>query len=258
MVALIKEIYNYHQMLNSLILTDLRTRYKGSVLGFLWTFINPLLMLLVYTVVFSTIMRINLPHYAMFMFVGLLPWIYFSTSIQNSAGVIIRQGSLVKKIYFPRLVLPLSTVGAALINYLLSLTIMIPALYLSDIPFTFSILYFPLILFVQTIITLGLSILVSSLNVFYRDLEHMLGILLMVLFYLTPVIYPENMIPEKYILGFELNPMKPIIEAYQSVFYYGNAPDLNSLMNVGIIGVGLFMLSVVVFQRQQKRFAEEI
>lgn len=254
----IKEIYQYRQMLKSLILTDLRTRYKGSFLGFLWTFINPLLMLLVYTIIFSTIMRINIPHYAMFMFVGLLPWIFFSSSIQNSAGIVIRQGGLVKKIYFPRLVLPLSTVGAALINYLLSLLIMIPALYITDMSLSWPALYFPLILLVQTILALGFSILVSSLNVFFRDLEHMLGILLMLMFYLTPVIYPVNMIPQEYRNWFELNPMKSITEAYQRIFYYGNSPDLVSLLNVAGIAVGVLMLSIVVFQQQQKRFAEEI
>ncbi|UOF91485.1 ABC transporter permease [Fodinisporobacter ferrooxydans] len=253
-----KEIYQYRQMLRSLILTDLRTRYKGSFLGFLWTFINPLLTLIVYTVIFSTIMRVNIAHYSMFMFVGLLPWIYFSTGLQNSAGSIIRQSNLVKKIYFPRIILPLATVGAALINYLLSLLIMIPALYTSGIFLKWIVIYFLLILLVETILTVSLSILISALNVYFRDLEHILGILLMVWFYFTPIIYVDKMIPEKYKMWFALNPLKPIIESYQNIFLYGVPPQLSSLTKIGLLSVIILIISILIFEKLQKWFAEEI
>ena len=254
----LKEIYQYRQMLRSLILTDLRTRYKGSFLGFLWTFVNPLLTLLVYTVIFSTIMRVNIPHYSMFMFVGLLPWIFFATSLQNSAGVVVRQAGLVKKIYFPRIVLPISTVGAALVNYLLSLAIMVPALYVSGLSLGGAVVYFAVVLLVQFLLTLGLSIFVSALNVFLRDVEHVLGILLMVWFYLTPIIYLPDMIPDQHRFWFDLNPMKPLIESYQKIFYYGTAPDLEALLRVGLVGVIVLTASAFLFDRLQRRFAEEI
>lgn len=258
MILKIKELFHYRQMLKSLVLTDLRTRYKGSFLGFLWTFVNPLLLLIVYTMVFSTVMRINIDNYAMFVFVGLLPWIFFSTSIQSSAGIVVRQSGLVKKIYFPRIILPLSSVGAALINYLLSLLIMIPALYFLNIPFSWNLLYFPMILLIQLVITTGLSIIVASLNVFFRDLEHILSALLMVWFYFTPILYLDTMIPKEYRMYFDMNPIKPIIDAYQKIFFYQKAPDFADLLQGGLVGLIILVIGVWLYEVQQRKFAEEL
>lgn len=253
-----KEVYQYRQMLKSLIMTDLRTRYKGSFLGFLWTFVNPLLSLAVYTVVFSTIMRIDLENYSIYLFVGILPWIYFSTSVQNGAGVVIRQNGLVKKVYFPRILLPLSTVGAALMNYLFSLLIMIPAVYYFGYDLQTSVAYFPLVLLIQTIFTLGLTIFVACLNVYFRDLEHIIGILMMAWFYFTPIVYPAKMVPEQYLNFFSLNPLMTIVESYQQIFYYRLAPDMNALTVVGALGLVILAISLIVYEKLQRGFAEEL
>lgn len=138
----IREVYFYREMLKNLVSKELRARYKGSVLGFLWTFFNPLLMLIVYSVVFSFIMRIETENYAMFLFVALLPWNFLSSSIMQGAASLVQNGSLIKKIYFPREILPLSIVIANLINYLLSLFILIPALIFFKIKITPAILSF--------------------------------------------------------------------------------------------------------------------
>jgi lipopolysaccharide transport system permease protein len=258
MVSKLNELLQYRQMLKSLVSSDLRTRYKGSVLGFLWTFINPLLLLLVYTVVFSTIMRINIDHYTVFLFIGLLPWIYFQTSVQNSSNVIVRNANLIKKIYFPREVLPISVVLGGLANYLFGLIILIPALYIAGLSLTWNVIYFPFILLIQTVLILSVALIVSSLTVYFRDLEHILSIIIMAWFYLTPVIYPTTFIPLDYQKYFHLNPLKPIIEAYQSIFYYQVPPDIKALMGIFIYSIVFLIFSAFIFEKLNKRFAEEV
>lgn len=258
MLAKLQEIYNYRSMLRSMVVSDLRTRYKGSFFGFLWTFINPLLTLIVYSLVFSIVMRVNIQHYSVFMFVGLLSWNLFSTSIQSSATIVVRQGSLVKKIYFPREILPISVVIGGLINYGLSLIVLVPFLLLNGFLPTWYWLYIPLIILVEVLFTLGLSLIVSSANVYMRDVEHILSIVLMLWFYLTPVVYSLSMIPLRYAQIFKLNPMTDIVLSIQSVLYYDEQPHWK--MFLYSVGAGILTLGIgfLVFSKLSRRFAEEV
>lgn len=258
MKNIIIELFNYKQMIKSLVLSDLRTRYKGSILGFLWTFLNPLLMLLVYTIVFSTIMRFDMENYIIYMFIGLLPWLNFSSSIQSSSSIVIRNSNLIKKIYFPHEVLPLSTVFGGIINYLFGLIIMFAAIFISGMTISVYVLYFPVILFLQFLLTYALTLLFSSLNVYFRDLEHILGVIVMAWFYFTPIIYPASMIPEQYQFIFDFNPMKPIIESLQDIFYYQRNPEFVSLLKSLVYNSILLLFSWIVFRKLSKRFAEEV
>jgi len=258
MIKQIKDIYQYREMLKNMVRKDLRTRYKGSVLGFLWTFVNPLLQLVVYTVIFSNIMRMNIDKFYMFLFVALLPWIFFSTSLQVSTTSIIANKELVKKIYFPRIILPLSVVSANLMNFIFAFAILIPALIISGIGISKAIVWLPLVLLVEFELALGFSVLFAGLNVYFRDLEHLLGIVLMAWFYFTPVVYPVEMIPENLAPVFKVNPMLHIISAYRDVLYHGKAPDLYALGIVFAAGFILLAISTVIFNRLQRNFAEEI
>lgn len=258
MIEDIKELYRYREMLKSLVRKDLRTRYKGSALGFLWTFVNPLLQLVVYTIVFSTVMRINIDKFYMFLFVGLIPWIFFANSLQVSAGAILSNKNLVKKIYFPREILPLSVVTSGLMNLLFSFIIVFVALIISKIGIAKAIVYLPIVIMVEYVFTLGLSFLVSALNVYFRDLEHILGILIMGWFYFTPLIFPVEMIPNEYLKYFFLNPMTPIIVSFKDILYYGKAPDLTMLGISLLMSLLLTIFSFNVFKVLQKNFAEEI
>lgn len=258
MLTIIKDIYQYREMLKSLVSKDLRTRYKGSILGFFWTFLNPLLMLTVYTVLFSTIMRMGINNYAMFLFVALLPWLFFANTLQGSTMIIIANAGLVKKIYFPVEVLPLSIVLGNLFNYLLSLLIMIPALYFFKIPLTWAVIYFPLILLIQLIFTLALTLLLSALNVYFRDIEHVISIFLMAWFYLTPVIYPVSLVPKNYLNLFYLNPLSSIILAYRDIFFYGKTPNLTKLGFVALFSALLLVGAIIIFNHIKRGFAEEI
>jgi ABC-2 type transport system permease protein len=254
----IKELYQYREMLKNLVRKDLRTRYKGSFLGFLWTFINPLLQLIVYSVVFSTIMRFNIEKYPMFLFVAIIPWIFFANSVQVSAGNIIANKELVKKIYFPREILPIAVVSAGLINLIYGLIIVFLSLVIFNIHLTTSILYLPLVILLEYIFTLSLSLLVSALNVYFRDIEHILSIIMMSWFYLTPIIFPVEMIPQEYQGYFLINPMTTIITAYRDILYYAKVPDFLLLSYFAGISVILLIISYKFFKVLQKKFAEEV
>lgn len=252
------EIFEYRSMLWGLILSELRTRYRGSVLGFLWTFINPLLTLVVYSLVFSFVMRIKLPHYSAFLFIGLLGWNLFSSAILSSTSVIVRQAPLVKKIYFPREILPLSVVGGAVMNYIFSLVILIPYLLISGYMPNIHWVYFPLILILEIILTSGFSLLFSALNVYMRDLEHVLGIFIMLWMYLTPVVYPLSMVPHAYAQAFKLNPVTDVIYSYQDIFYYDKPVHWKLFVYGYVISMVIFSIGWTVFRRLSRRFAEEV
>lgn len=253
----LKELYAYREMLRNLVARELQARYKGSVLGFLWTFANPLLMLIVYSLVFSFAMRVQIENYALFVFVALLPWNYLQSSVTMGVASLIRNAELVKKIYFPREVLPLSIVFANLINYLLSLVILILALLFFNIKFTAALWAFPLIVLVQTLLIIGLTLLACVANVYFRDLEHISAVLMTAWFFLTPVIYPESLIPSHLKFIFDLNPAAWLMKAYRDIFFYGRFPDWSRLA-VLTVGILMFLtLSMTIFYLK-RNVAEEI
>ena len=254
----IKEIYAYREMLRNLVAKELRARYKGSVLGFLWTFFNPLLMLVVYSIAFSFIMRVQVENYAMFLFVALLPWNYLANSVTQGATSLVQNSALMKKIYFPREVLPLSVVLSNLTNYLLSLFILFPALLIFKVKIALPVIAFPVVLLVETLLVAPLTFLVAVANVYFRDMEHIVGVLMTAWFFLSPVIYSSEHIPPDVRPIFDLNPAAPIIEAYRNIFFYGQWPEWGSL---GSLALGLaifFLISLAFFNYFQKAVAEEI
>jgi ABC-2 type transport system permease protein len=254
----IKEIYKYREMLKNLVKKDLRTRYKGSFLGFLWTFVNPLLMLGVYSILFKIIVRAQIENYAIFLFVALLPWIFTQTSIQISATTIITNSNLVKKVYFPREILPISVVLGALVNFLFSVAIILPVLFfLGKFP-GMKLMHFPLILLIQLIFNTGIALIVSSLNVYFRDLEHIVGILMMAWFYLTPVLYPIDIVPKSFIKIFKLNPMTPIVLAYRDILFFNQIPDYNLFRYIIIVSIFILISGMYIFMKLERSFAEDI
>jgi lipopolysaccharide transport system permease protein len=254
----LNELYCYREMLNNLVRKELRTRYKGSILGFLWTFLNPLLLLLVYTVVFSTIMRVNVENFAMYLFVALLPWIFFSTTVLSSTGSIIAGKELVKKVYFPRVVLPLAVVTAGAINMLFGFVILFPCLLIFGIPITPAVICLPLLVFLLYILTLGISLITAALNVYFRDLEHILGIAMTAWFFFTPIIYPVEMIPARFLTYFFINPVAPILLAYRDILFLGQFPNFAVLGLSFISSTLILILGYNIFMHLQKNFAEDL
>jgi len=255
----LKEIYAYRHMIFSLVKRDLRGRYKGSVLGFLWTFINPLLQLGVYTLVFSTIMRTGIDKFYLFLFVALVPWMFFSTCLSGGSSCILVQQDMVKKIYFPREVLPISYVISQFINMLLTFIIIFLVIILSGIGINAAaVLYLPVIMIVEFILTLGIAMLVSALTVYFRDLEYILGIISMAWMYLTPIIYPVDFVPEKILPIFNLNPMMPIIVAYRDILYYKQIPQMGTLLHAFLLGIIVLIIGCFAFSKLKRYFAEEL
>ena len=255
----LKEIYEYRLMVYSLVKRDLRGKYKGSVLGFMWTFVNPLLQLLVYNMVFSIIMRAGVEKFYLYLFVGLIPWLFFSAAITGGSTCIIAQKDLIKKIRFPREIIPISYVTSQFVNMLLSCIVVIIVSVVSGVKLTVGgILCLPVIMLVEYMMALGIALISSSLTVYFRDLEHILAIVAMAWLYATPICYPETMVPEKYLSLYRLNPVTPVVNAYRDVLYYGKTPDLTTLLLATGIGLITIILGVLIFGRLQRRFAEEL
>ena len=258
-MRLLKEIYDYRDMIISLVRRDLKGRYKGSVLGFLWTFIIPLLQLLVYTFVFSVVMRSGIKDYYLFLFVALVPWIFFGTCITGGATCIWAQQDMVKKIYFPREVLPISFVTSQFVNMLLSFIIIFVVLVVSGKGIDILLLpYLIPVMILEYMLALGVAFVFSSITVYLRDMEYILGILSMALQFLTPVMYSVEMVPERIRPIFNLNPMAPIINAYRDVLYYQKNPEMQTMFQGAVLSVILLMVGFLVFGRLKRRFAENL
>lgn len=257
-MTLLKELYNYRAMTESLVRRELRGRYKASFLGFLWTFINPLLQLMVYTLVFTTIFKTDIEKYYLHLFVALIPWLFFATCLQGGTTAVVSQKDLVVKIYFPRQVLPIAFAVSSFVNMLLCFIVIFAVLIFSGVGLSLNIVYLPAIMAIQFFLCLGICMLASALNVYFRDLEHILGIITMAWMYFSPIVYSINVIPANMMGVYMLNPMTPIIIAYRDVLYYGRAPELSTLAGALLSGMIVCVLGFAVFGKLQKGFAEEL
>jgi ABC-type polysaccharide/polyol phosphate export permease len=250
-------LVRYRGLIQTLVARDLKARYRGSVLGFFWSFFNPLLLLMVYTFVFSTVLPSthteDLQPYALFMFCGILPWTWFSSSILESSNVLISGGNLIKKVLFPAEVLPIVTVLANMAHFFLGLPILAVFLIYYRRPLDpVELLWFPVIVFVQLLVLLGLGLLVSALTV-------ILGNLLTLWFFATPIIYPMQQVPERYRWIINLNPMAHLAISYQEVlFYVGPHGHWRWLMALLVGSILTFFAGYFVFDRLRDSFAEEV
>ncbi len=258
MLEQVRGFFRYQEMLRNIVLRELRGRYRGSVLGFLWTFVNPLLMLVIYSLVFSFILKTQIEHYSMFIFVALLPWNFFVNSIMQGTASLVQNAGLIKKIYFPREIFPIAIVISNLTNYILSLFIMIPALLISGISIKLPVVAFPVVLLINVMFIISIVLFVSIVTVYFRDSEHLIGILLMALFYLTPVLFPLDLIPVHLQWLFELNPVAPLINSYRDIFFYGIWPEWGHLLTTGCASIILLIVGLRFFDHFQKDVAEHI
>ena len=255
----IKEIFDYRQMIFSLVKKDLRGRYKGSVLGFFWTFLNPLLQLVVYTLVFSIILDSTIEKFYLYLFVALVPWLFFSSSLTGGSSCIMANQDMVKKIYFPREVLPLSYVTGAFVNMLFCFIVIFGVIKFSGHGINIkAIAYLPIIMLVEYVLALGGAMLTSALTVFFRDLEYILGIITMAWMYMTPIMYGIEIVPQALQPVFKLNPMTPIVVAYRDILYWKRVPEIGTLLQGFVLGVLILVVGYILFGKLQKGFAEEM
>ena len=257
MIRNLRELWQYRALLWNLTQRELKARYRGSGLGFLWTFLNPLLLMAVYALVFGVIQKSNIPHYTYFVFVGLLPWIWFSTSVGSGASTISDRRDLLTKVRFPAQVLPKTVVATNLVNFLLSLPLMVVLGALFGVWPNVHALAFPLVLFAQLVFTLAVTFIVSALNVRFRDLQHIIQNVLTLWFFVTPVLYIPNAVPEVarrlYLIA---NPMAVIINSYHGIFYEHRWPHWRGLTFVTLASLLLLALAARVFEERREEFAE--
>ena len=258
MVSMIKELYNYRQLLKSNVKKEIRGKYKGSFLGVLWSFVNPLLMTLVYAIVFPIILKSTQPHYVTFIVIAILPWTWFTTVIAQGTTTMIANGGIIKKVYFPREILPISVNTSGLINFLISCLIIFIFLIFSGIGISWHIMFLPIIVIIQYILLQGIIFITSAINVYVRDAEYIINFFVMMLFYATPILYSSTLFPEKVRWILNLNPMTTIIDSYRSIFYYQTLPNFKMLFFVGIFSILLLFIGLAIFKKLKKGFAEEL
>ena len=263
-------IFRYRGLIQSLVSRDLKARYRGSMLGFFWSFINPLMLLLVYSFVFATIMdqrASGLEHYELFLFCGLLPWTWFSSSLLESSGVLISGGNLIKKVLFPAEVLPIVTVLSNMVHFFFGLTILAAFLIWFQWPVNLlELAWFPVAVLVQLILTLGFALILSALTVHFRDIKDILGNLMTFWFFSTPIIYPF-LNPKDGTEAFtgwtamllKLNPFTHLAITYQEILYFkGPVGHWYWLLVLGAISIAFFFFAYFVFDRLRDTFAEEV
>ena len=256
-MSTLKEIWEYRTMIQSLVHRDLRGRYKASVLGFLWTFIVPLCQLMVYTVVFSVILRSAVEKYYLYLFVALIPWNFFSTCLTGGASCILTQQSLVNKIYFPREVIPISFVTGAFVNMLYCEIVVFAVAIVSGVHIKLlGLICLPVVMLVEYLLALGVTMIICALDVYFRDLEHILGILSMAWMFMTPIMYDISIVPERLRPFFNLNPMSSIVTAYRDIMYSGGVPQMQTLGVATGMGVVFLFIGFQVFGRLKRRFSE--
>jgi ABC-type polysaccharide/polyol phosphate export permease len=256
-------LVRYRGLIQSLVARELKARYRGSVLGFFWSFINPLFLLLIYSFVFKYILQQRaegIAHYELFMFCGILPWTWFSSSLLESSGVLIAGGNLIKKVLFPAEILPIVTVLANMVHFFFGLAILAVFLIWFERPLNLAELaWFPVALLVQLVLTLGFALLLSALTVHFRDIRDILGNLVTFWFFATPIIYPYFIMRDWQLRLLQFNPFTHLAITYQEILYFeGPVGHAFWLLVLGGISIGWFLFGYFIFDRLRDTFAEEV
>ena len=259
----LSQLVRYRGLIQSLVARELKARYRGSVLGFFWSFINPLLLLLIYSFVFTYVIPARSPGhepYALFMFCGILPWSWFTASLLESSNVLIAGGNLIKKVLFPAEILPIVTVLANMVHFFLGLPILAAFLLYYRMPLQLTELaWFPFVVLVQLVLTLGLALLLSALTVHFRDVRDILANVLTFWFFATPIIYPMSNAPAAGRRFLNANPFTHLAISYQEIlFYEGPFGHWKWLVVLFAASIGLFLFGYFIFDRLRDSFAEEV
>jgi lipopolysaccharide transport system permease protein len=256
------QLPRYRGLIQSLVARELKARYRGSVLGFFWSFINPLLLLLVYTFIFAFVMPApkGTDPYPLFMFCGLLPWTWFASSLMESSGVLISGGNLIKKVLFPAEVLPIVTVTANMVHFMLALPILAFFLIWYRAPLTVAELAcFPLVVAVQFLFTLGCALILSALTVHFRDIRDILSNLLTLWFFATPIVYSYQFAPTMARRFMNFNPFAHLAISYQEILFFpGPFGHWRWLAALAVLSIVWFLAGYWVFDRLRDSFAEEV
>lgn len=249
-------LFHYRWLLYELVLRDLRLRYRGSVLGFAWTLLNPLLFTVIYTLVFSVYLRVPIEHYPLFLLCGLIPWNWFATAIQQGTTAIVDGRMYVGKTTFPIEVLLAVPVFSGAVNFVLSLPILVALVVISHAHVGVGLLALPILAVIQLGLTFALVQIVATLNVFYRDLQQLVIYVITALFYLTPIFYTSAQVPAKFAFFLAWSPFTALIQGYHDIFYYGTFPKAADLGFASIAAIVLLLVGQGSFLRHRESFSQ--
>lgn len=263
LISEIKALIKHRELLFQMVGREIKSRYKQSILGYFWVILNPLAQMIVMSFAFSIILRIptnagaHIP-YSIFLFVALLPWNLFANSLTSASNALVGSASLITKIYFPRSILIIATIMAKIIDFLFALTVLIGYMVFYQIPITAHILWVIPIFFIQQIFTLALSLFFAAANLIYRDIQYLLSLLLVLWMYVTPIIYPVDIVPQNLRFIFQLNPMSVIVNAYRQSILSGTMPKISSLAVALIVSLVTLLICLKYFKTKEKNFADNI
>jgi len=257
----IHELFQARELLLTWTIREFRIRYSQSVLGLAWAILQPLLLMLISTVVFSVFLRVQPPQgvpYPVFVYTALLPWSFFANALTTAIPIIVANFNLVSKIYFPREILPLAMILVALADFVISAMVLVLLLIYYQMPVGPTVLILPLLIVIQLVLTIGLALVASALNVYYRDIRFVVPLILQTWLYLTPVFYPLETVPEKFRPLILLNPMATLIQSYRDIILYHQPPDWRFLAITTIISCLIFVFSYSYFKQAERQFADII
>jgi lipopolysaccharide transport system permease protein len=258
MLTILKPFYKYKFLLYQLVQREIKARYKQSVIGYFWVILNPLVLMAVYTFVFSVVFRfpVEIP-YPLFLFAALLPWNFLQQGVMSATNSLVSNDILLKKVAFPREVIPYSVLMAKGVDFLFSVLLFFALIIVYRVPLSLTALLFIPIMLIQVILMTGLSLLLSTFNLFYRDIQYLTNLVLMVWMYMSPVVYPLSMVPTKYVWLYKLNPMVGIIEGYRAVLF-GYPIEYPILASALFISLVTLLLGFLLFKKFEKVFADVV
>jgi ABC-2 type transport system permease protein len=255
----ILSLYTYRELLKNLVFKELKLKYRGSVFGFLWSLVNPLLMMIVYTVAFTVILQIRNEGFVFSLMLGLLSWGFFANSASLSTGAIVDNSGLLKSVLFPRAILPIGAVLFNLAQFALTISVFLPAMMLwYRVPPSLPMILFPALVVLQLIFTIGIALILSTATAFFRDVRHLLEVALAVMFWTTPIVYELSQVPERLQMLILLSPVSPFVVAYQQIFYYRAWPDPAVYVIAGMHAIGAIVVGTLLFLAFEDRFTEQL
>lgn len=252
-----KYIHNflkYKDLLKELVFRDIKVKYRRSFLGILWSLLNPLLMMIVITIVFSTLFRFSIKNFPIYLLTGQVLFNFYSEATSMAMTAITGNGSLIRKVYIPKYIFPVSKVLSSFVNLLFSLIAIVIMIMITKVKITWVILLFPIPLVYVLVFSIGVGLILSALSVFFRDMLHLYGVVLTAWSYLTPIFYPADIIPNKYKFFIQYNPMYYIIECFRDIVLYGRAPSLKLNIICLLFCISSLVIGTYVFYKKQDKF----
>lgn len=255
-----KDLLKHKELVSELVKREIKARYKQSVLGYAWVIFVPLINLVALTLVFSFFLKIDTGEipYSIFLFAGLVPWTFTANAITSGTSSLVSNSSLITKTYIPREVFPLASILSKTIDFFLTFIILLLFIVFSGVGLKVTLLLVPVVFVFHFLMIMGISLILSSLNVFYRDVENVIGVLILIWMYLTPVVYPVSYVPEQLLPVYNLNPMAPIIEAYRSLLLYGDMTLRPSFAYSVVFAVAIFIIGYKYFKARSRYFADVV